>query len=910
MMCLVTEIVSGAPAIPFEVELTQPGGASIRGFVKGDEGQHWYETADGFTISPALDTTTSSAQIRDDADPAWYYVTGFDGNGVAQTTVISADSPPPMGLAKGIRPASRFTFDSGRQNSALGEPFINTIHNNATPVLMLLVEYDDTPGTTPVREWRKMLSSGVIDYFDRASFGAVILNRARETSRVEDDGIIGWLNLGAEHPDPGGNFGSVQQNLASDALLAADQYIDYSSYDTNADGIVSSGELAIVVVVAGNEGATGGFSPSVWGHTWCFSQIPTRVLDNVQIGSCLPGWSYAMIGEIQQNHQATLGIVVHELGHLIFDLPDLYDIDASTKGINQYGIMGFGGWGKKTSDSFFGETPVLPSAWSKVTLGWADASEGTGHEYLTAVGHPDANWSNSVYRISTSNPDEYFLVENRQELGYDAGLANWSVDPYCGLAVWHIDDSKTTNRVDHDRWVDLLEADNTEAEHNNNLDLFSNPNSVLIRDNTSPSMRRKNGNNTEIIVKNVSACVSEIMSVEFTRPVTELLNNSQAIGDRAGFAVAIDADTVAVGARLDDTFGIVDAGTVSLYTRTTRNGWMHVKNLSSPEPQPNALFGHAVDVHGDTLIAGEHRKNANGFNSGAITVFNRHNGGANNWGPVPEYSSFTAADTTSRDQFGSSVSIDGTVVVVGAPFAHGTDSRSGAAYVFDLDNRFPETKLLPARISDNALFGGAVNISGDTIVVGAYRDSSQAGDSGSAYVFERNEGGVNNWGLVTRLTSPVEGVNEQFGYSVAVDGDTIAVGSRLANLGPLAQTGSVDIYQKSNGNGLWNHIQKIQPGDLNGGDHFGTSLSLHSNMLVVGAPKSSDLADRAGKAYVFVRDSNDFEWRGVQHLYNELTSLRDEFGISVGVNDQQIVVGSWLDNRSANNTGGAYIFTR
>ena len=121
--------------------------------------------------------------------------------------------------------------------------------------------------------------------------------------------------------------------------------------------------------------------------------------------------------------------------------------------------------------------------------------------------------------------------------------------------------------------------------------------------------------------------------------------------------------------------------------------------------------------------------------------------------------------------------------------------------------------------------------------------------------------------MVARLVDPLAAADRQFGYSVAVDGDTIAIGSRLANLGPIAQTGSVDIFQKSAPNGSWNHIQKLQPRDLNGGDYFGTSVSLHSNALVIGSPKSGDLGDQAGKAYVFVRTQASNSWVEVCLLY-------------------------------------------
>ncbi|NIN34446.1 MAG: hypothetical protein GTO60_04870, partial [Gammaproteobacteria bacterium] len=102
-------------------------------------------------------------------------------------------------------------------------------------------------------------------------------------------------------------------------------------------------------------------------------------MDGVIVGDYHGGrGGYAQFGEIHSDHQATMGIMVHELGHLIFSLPDLYDTDGSSEGIGGFGVMAAGSWGKASTDTYSGQTPVLPCAWSRYNLGWIDGTESIG----------------------------------------------------------------------------------------------------------------------------------------------------------------------------------------------------------------------------------------------------------------------------------------------------------------------------------------------------------------------------------------------------------------------------------------------------------------------------------------------------------------------------------------------------
>jgi M6 family metalloprotease-like protein len=237
--------------------------------------------------------------------------------------------------------------------------------------------------------------------------------------------------------------------------LAVDD-IDYSTFDTNGDTYVTPDELAIVIVVAGyEESFSKEFSPSIWGHQFYLNN-PVN-LDGVNLEY------YAMFGEQHGTHQATFGIVAHELGHLIFDLPDLYDTDDTSSGIGGWGLMGGGSWGSQINNGeFAGKTPVNPSAYVKYKLGWAAGSTSNGVVSVTGSGSSSANNSNSVYRVTTPNSSEYFLVENRQFSGYDRGLSRFIGARFGGISIWHIDESVSANNNDNIRLVDIEEAGNSQ----------------------------------------------------------------------------------------------------------------------------------------------------------------------------------------------------------------------------------------------------------------------------------------------------------------------------------------------------------------------------------------------------------------------------------------------------------------
>ena len=115
------------------------------------------------------------------------------------------------------------------------------------------------------------------------------------------------------------------------------------------------------------------------------------------------------------------------------------------------------------------------------------------------------------------------------------------------------------------------------------------------------------------------------------------------------------------------------------------------------------------------------------------------------------------------------------------------------------------------------------------MVVGAYTKNS---NTGAAYIFERNQGGAENWGQVQKLTASDAAVNDQFGRSVAIDVDTVVVGAWLKN----SNAGAAYIFERNQGGAEnWGQVKKLTASDAAAGDDFGSSVSINADTVVVGA---------------------------------------------------------------------------
>lgn len=391
------------------------------------------------------------------------------------------------------------------------------------PLLLVRVNFSDYQFNNNASVWADKIfgnsESQLNHYFREVFYNQFYFSPASESNTTgsgsSNDGII-TVTLNINHPDPGGTSGDYHAHL-KDAITLADPFVDFSSFDSDNDGTIEYNELQIMFIWAGFESATGQ-APGAWAHAWCMNVGTPEgeaapVHDGVTIMGCRGNENgYSIFGERHSadGHDATIGIIAHELGHARFGLPDLYDTDSSgdSEGIGVFGLMGSGNWTYKQGDIYSGETPVHLSAWSKAALGTVTPETVLLNESSKALYATSASNFN-ILKIETGNAGEYFLLENRAASGYDRGLYALENSQFDGgVAIWHIDDNQSDNKDETHKMVDLEEAADPGLDDETNrgvkTNLYYSGNVTTFSDSTTPSTKQYDGTATNISVSNVS----------------------------------------------------------------------------------------------------------------------------------------------------------------------------------------------------------------------------------------------------------------------------------------------------------------------------------------------------------------------------------------------------------------------
>lgn len=364
-----------------------------------------------------------------------------------------------------------------------------------------------------------------------------------------------------------------------------------------------------------------------------------------------------------------------------------------------------------------------------------------------------------------------------------------------------------------------------------------------------------------------------------------LLASDGTAGDGFGRSLAIDADTVIVGTA---------AKNAAYIFQRDKNGpgaWGQVAKLVGSDVVSGDNFGASVAVSGDTVIVSAHAK-AN-F-TGAAYVFSRDQNGPNAWGQIRK---LTASDASRSASFSFSVALNGDVAVIGAP---NEGSSSGAAYIFLRGQGGPDawgqaSKLKAQDAAQNDNFGSAVSAYGDLALIGARGKSTSAG---AAYVFLRDQNGTGLWGQVRKLTATDVTAGDQFGVSVAIDGDTAVVGAaRKNNLAGAAYLFGRDQGGASN----WGQAAKLTASDSAAADAFGITVAIDGDTAIVGAENKDNAV---GAAYVYARNQGgQAAWGQLRKIVGSDSEAGDRFGRFTGIDAGTIIIGSF--GRSGS-TGAAY----
>ena len=340
---------------------------------------------------------------------------------------------------------------------------------------------------------------------------------------------------------------------------------------------------------------------------------------------------------------------------------------------------------------------------------------------------------------------------------------------------------------------------------------------------------------SSVVLQAGAAYVFEADGLGGFTEVARLEASDAAARDNFGLDVAVDGDRIVVGAQNDDS----NTGAVYVFEETAPGVWSEVAKLVASDGGTDDYFGGAVAIQGDRVFVG-----APGYfdaEPGAVYVFD-----SDGFGGFAEGQKLTPSDNAGTGSFGVSLAVDGGRLVVGDRQAEG---NAGAAYVFDTDGGgvLSETTKLTASDGDPGdSLGGAVAILGDVIVVGAPVDGDNGPFSGSAYVYWDTGVGFGEHKLVASDAAE----RDLFGTAVAIDADRILVGASSPRPVGGEDPGAVYLFAASDFSETDKIVASDGPPPPTSVAEFGAAVGFWGDKLLVGDPENSEAEDRAGSVYI------------------------------------------------------------
>lgn len=364
-------------------------------------------------------------------------------------------------------------------------------------------------------------------------------------------------------------------------------------------------------------------------------------------------------------------------------------------------------------------------------------------------------------------------------------------------------------------------------------------------------------------------------------------------GDNLGAAVDVDGDRAVIGSRFDDDVAS-NAGAVYVYLRNPdTHQWSQEDKLLMTGGEAGDNFGTSVAIDGDTIVVGAPQDDINEVAfKGSAHVFTRGPGG---WDNGLELLPGDEDENLRYENYGISVDIDNGTIVVGVAYDDDDDQSptsgaTGSAYVFEKNDQgtwIRTAKLLPPTIEDHQNFGWSVAIERDTIVVGAPHWT--ASGVGEAYEFGRLDGVWQN--VAERLPATDNLDDDNFGWSVAISGELIVVGARLDDDAVNGvDSGSITIFEYSSGDYVNKGKLLASNGEAN--DLFGIDVATNGEVVVAGAQKNGSF--NRGSTYLFSDSGiawveDDVFWP-LSNASN--VSTVQHFGSSVALDDATLIVGA------------------
>ena len=369
----------------------------------------------------------------------------------------------------------------------------------------------------------------------------------------------------------------------------------------------------------------------------------------------------------------------------------------------------------------------------------------------------------------------------------------------------------------------------------------------------------------------------------------KVLASDGAYNDNFGMSVSISGDYAVIGAKWNDDNGD-NSGSAYIFHRMGTT-WSEQAIITASDGAENDNFGYSVSISGDYAVVSATGDDDNGYNSGSAYIFHRT---GTTW---LEQAKITASDGADHDSFSRSVSIFGDYAVISAIKDDDNGNSSGSAYIF---NRMGTTWSEQAKItaSDGAeldQFGYSVSISGNYAIIGANWNDDNGYNSGSAYIFHRTG---TTWLEQAKITASDGGDQDYFGNSVSITGDYAVIGADGYN------SDSAYIFYRTGT--TWLEQAIITASD--GADHvnFGNSVSVSGDYVTIGAVWDDENGNHSGSAYIFHRTGTT--WLEQTKILASDGAAGNHFGNSVSVSGDYVIIGAVWDDDNGSNSGSAYFF--